>query len=364
MISIKEIQYVVLLSSSLLTTQALAANTPPPQSYNISILDLDTKHLAYNEFTNTLWATVPSSAGYGLGNSLTTFNLSNWEIATSTFIGSEPDAIAISGNGQYVYAGLGGSNAVKRFDTITGATTTISLGSSTYYGPLYAEDIEVMPGSPETIAVSLKRLGVSPRHGGVVVIDGTTARPTKTPDHTGANKIAFSNDPNTLYGYNNETSEFGIRTMKISESGISTASVAQNAFSGYGVDIEFEDGLLYSTNGRVYNPATGIIEGTYNCSVACGVMEADAGSGFVYFMGSGTLSVFDLATFTPFGSYALPGVNGKTLDLISLTDGRLAFNTNAGQVVLLTPVPEPQTYAMFMAGLLTLASLTKRRQRM
>jgi len=64
------------------------------------------------------------------------------------------------------------------------ADIQFSLGTSPIYGPLYAEDIEVQPGNAGTVAVSLIRSGVSPRHAGVAIYDDGIQRPNITPDHT------------------------------------------------------------------------------------------------------------------------------------------------------------------------------------
>lgn len=340
-----------------------------PTDYQAFSLVLDTNHIEYSAATNTLWATTPSLAGYGVGNSVAGFDLDSWTFSHYSYVGSEPTALAVSDDGQFVYAGLSGSNSIKRYNTLTGVVDlTIPLGSDGSWGsgPYYAEDIEVMPGSPETIAVSLRNQGYSPRHEGVVIIDGATMRSTQTAGHTGANRIEFGDSPDVLYGYNNETTDFGLRTMLIDENGVTTTDVQRSLIAGFGVDIEYDGGRIYSTTGRVVDPSTGLIEGTYNL---CGysncygsAIEPDSANGVTYVANSSLLSIFDQATFTQMASYDLSGVSGSIIDLISLGDGQLAFNTTGGQLFVLTPVPEPETYGMFLAGLGMLGAVAKRRR--
>ena len=45
-------------------------------------------------------------------------------------------------------------------------------------------------------------------------------RPSKTQEHTGSNRIEPSADPTIFYGYNNETSEFGFRRLKLDANGM------------------------------------------------------------------------------------------------------------------------------------------------
>ena len=51
----------------------------------------------------------------------------------------------------------------------------------------------MLPDEPQSIAVSLKKKGFSPRHEGVAIYNGDGTRRTQmTPGHTGSNVIEFS----------------------------------------------------------------------------------------------------------------------------------------------------------------------------
>ena len=77
------------------------------------------------------------------------------------------------------------------------------------------------------------------RHEGVVIYDNNVMRPTTTPDHTGSNRIEFTS-PNSLIGYNNETTEFGIRRLSVNNSGVSNVSVTQNVLSNFYLDFIYK----------------------------------------------------------------------------------------------------------------------------
>lgn len=343
------------LAAGVTSGMAHAAYTDDiPSGYSVSALDLRTSQIAYSAATGTLWATVPGSAGFGVGNTLTSIDVASWTVDQRTFIGSEPGALAVSDDGVFVYAGLAGSNSIKRYNTLSGTVDlTIPLGSDAFAGPYFAEDIDVMPGSPETIAVSLRNQGFSPRHEGVAIYDGAQRRPSTTGDHTGANRIEFASS-GLIYGYNNETSEFGLRTIAVGADGLSTTAVRGHLISGYGVDIKFDGGYIFSSSGRVIDPVSGVIEGIYDlCGGWCysGALEPDSAAGVTYFASAAGLDVFDQATFTRISNFDLQGVSGEVKSLVSLGDGRLALSTSTDRVYLLTPVPEPETYALFVAGL-------------
>jgi hypothetical protein len=93
-----------------------------------------------------------------------------------------------------------------------------TLGADSFFGAYSVEDMAVVPGSPQVVAVSRKNTGVSPRHAGVAIYDNGIQRPITTPRHTGSNVIEFGS-ATRLYGYNNESTEYGFRRMTVDASG-------------------------------------------------------------------------------------------------------------------------------------------------
>ena len=221
----------------------------------VNTLNLTANDLVYDSATNKIYASIPSANGSN-GNSIGVINPNTYLLENTIFIGSEPTILAISDNGQYIYSGFSGSSTVRRFDVVSQtAGLQFSLGSDSSTGSYYAEDIEVMPSQPTTIAISRKNNGFSPRHEGVVIYDNNVMRPTTTPDHTGSNRIEFTSQ-NSLIGYNNETTEFGIRRLSVNSSGVSNVSVTQNVLSNFYLDFIYKDNFMYSFDGKVVDVTT------------------------------------------------------------------------------------------------------------
>ncbi len=109
-----------------------------------------------------IYLSVPGSAPTN-GNTISVLNLATGQITSSPYAGSDPDVLAISGDSQYLYAGIDGAALVQRF-TLPSLAMGISypLGRNSYFGPYYALDLQVAPGAPHTTAVSLGNTGVSP----------------------------------------------------------------------------------------------------------------------------------------------------------------------------------------------------------
>lgn len=306
----------------------------------VTRIDLPANDLVYDPLRSKIYASVPSSAGPTYGNRIVPIDVPTATIGTPIFVGSEPNRLAISDDGQYLYVGLDGAAAVRRVNLISQtAELQFSLGSSWVgvCGSLLAEDMVVLQGNPHAVAISRRNTGCSPRHEGVAIYDDGVPRSVSTPGHTGSNVIEPSHSSSTLYGYNNETTEFGFRVMSVNSSGVQVVSTTTGLISGFGVDIRYDNGLVYATSGRVINPSTLTLVGTYNAS---GPVCPDSSTGRVYFLVSGyntpvELKIFDQNTFTLLGTATIPGTSGSPGSFIKAGDNALAFRTTDGQIFLL-----------------------------
>jgi hypothetical protein len=81
----------------------------------VRVLPLVTGDLVCVPGTQTIYASVPGWAGAG-GNSITPINPAQSSTGTPVFVGSEPGEMAASDDGRYIYVGLDGASAVRRYD--------------------------------------------------------------------------------------------------------------------------------------------------------------------------------------------------------------------------------------------------------
>ena len=227
-------------------------------------IPLQAKELIVDPNTHTIYASVPGNVSPG-GNSITSIDPFAGTVGASVFVGSEPRRLAISDDRQFIYVGLDGEAAIRRFDIATQtAQLRIPLGSTPSTGPYIAEDIEVLPGSPQSIAVSRNRTASSPPHDGVVVFDDDVQRPTVTNrSQTINNAIEFSASAGTLYGFDNEDTSLQFAKLSVTASGVSLVSKLPGLLNEFG-NIKFDGGLIYHTAGRVVDPEAHTIVGTYS----------------------------------------------------------------------------------------------------
>jgi len=283
-------------------TAALPFVVLPAGLTSLRTVSLPANDLLFEPATGHLFASVGGGGGTQ-ANSLTQVDPATGAIGTSVAVGSEPTRMARSDDGQYLYVALRGAAAVRRYIIASGtAELQFALGNDSFFGPLYAEDIAVLPGSPHTVAISTMYAGVTPRHAGVRIYDDGVARPTATPGHTGSNEIEAAS-ATTVYGANTETTEFGIRTMLVSPSGVAITQTFGNLASGFGGAYVLAGGLLYTPGGTVVDPEAGQLVGTF--VGGRGPLAVDLANDRVFFLQNEGIAVYRASTFGYLGTIGL-----------------------------------------------------------
>lgn len=300
---------------------------------DVKTINLNVTGLAYSEQQEKIYITVGGDSGE-YSNSLCVVNPYLGSIEKSYFLGSNPLELAISDDSQYLYTSLRGVNKVFRFN-IAAEMVDLEIplgGDNEFLGPFYVEEIEVMPNQPTTIIVSLKNDCCSPRHEGVAIFDGAVKRPLMTPGHTGSNRIEFGSTDSLLYGYNNESTEFGFRTIAITQEGLVEKDIYFGLVEGFRTDMEYADGHIYSTNGEVIKLGGNIPE-RVGLLPTEGVIGAIPDTSIIYYLNdlSGELSIktYDRSNFSELDNLVLPSIKGEVQECIVWGEGNnLAFYTS------------------------------------
>lgn len=304
-------------------------SSPTPTITSQATLTVPTRDLAYDSVSGRLYASVPSSGG-AFANTIIAIDPATGNIVDTVAAGSEPHELAISDDGQFLYVGLDGSPVMRRF-VLPGLAFDLEIRLPT---SVYAEDIEVQPGAPRTIAVSLRNAGYSPRHEGVAVIDDSIMRPTRSQGHTGSNRIEFSNTAGIVFGHNNETTEFGFRRLVITAAGISEVANTWGIVQYFGLDFTYAGGRAFFTNGTIVDPETRSQLGV--CAMAGPVLPSPA-SGRLYVLNTATseLLACSISTYTLAGGLAVPSGGGAQTLVRWAPDG-VAYRTDSEVVILRT----------------------------
>lgn len=213
----QETPYVLVLTAGNVGGQALAV---PQADGLMQQIVLTHNALVYDAARARYYASVPGSV-VGRGNSIAIIDATTGTVSYSAAVGSEPSALALSADGSALYVGLNGSGDVLKLslpDLTEVERTRLPLLS--FFGQLFVESIAVSPLDADVVAVSMFRANSSPRHAGVSLIRNGVLQPLMTQDHTGSNLIAFDANGQYVYGYNNETTEFGLRRIAVLGNGL------------------------------------------------------------------------------------------------------------------------------------------------
>jgi hypothetical protein len=329
-------QTVYLIQTSLIPSSApiptptpSVSPTPTPTPVEIPAVitkvDLPAKDLVLNAVTQTLYASVPSTAGGTRGNTITAVEAKTGVIGSSTFIGSEPGKLAISDDGQVIYAYLEGAKAVRRFDITTktpGVQFPIVSGGMV--------DMQVVPGSQQSLAVSR-----GPNYSGesLAIYDNGVERPDTSDRKYSVDSIAFGETPSTLYGYKARYSE-ELMKFELNASSIERVDLMHHNLYHYNNELKFAGGRLYAAGGHVVDPEADAPVGRFNLRGQAADMVVDPVLGRAFFILSGVpsatgtttvLSAYDLNTFLKVGSITLPDVSGTPNGLVRWGTNGLAF---------------------------------------
>ena len=302
--------------------------------------------LAFSALTGRLYASI------GDTGSITEIDPATGAIGVSIPVGSQPGRVVISDTGEYLYVALDTLPGVVRVHLPTRAVgTPFPLGPPhPTHGARLVDDLSVMPGNPDVVAVARRFAGATPRHAGVAIYDNGVQRPAVTPDGVGSTVIDFGGTGARLYGYDNETSESGFRRMDVDASGVTVLDNAAGLLEGTGLDGEYEGGFIYSTAGHILDPEPRTIVAVLaDINPTGSLVEATPGANY-YLTGSSPssggerswhLKAFDRVSGALTNDWDVPDVDGAPHGLVHLGGSTLAF-ADASRIVLIAPALLPQ----------------------
>jgi hypothetical protein len=167
-------------------------------------------------------------------------------------VGPNPDRLAISDDGTTLWAALHDRSSVLEIDV---SSDVVSLDEYVLpegdFAPRAhaAGPMVLLPGTTDSLAVTLHVDDLSPSLVGVVLLDRGVARPTRLPGHTGASRLTRG-PSGYLFGYNNLHGGFGFYVIDVSPEGLHQTEYS-NLISGFETDITYADGFVFSTAGDV-----------------------------------------------------------------------------------------------------------------
>jgi uncharacterized repeat protein (TIGR01451 family) len=287
----------------------------------------------YDAVHRRLYASVPPNGG-ALSNNVVAIDPDTGAFTQQLQFSEPVGKLAISDDGQYLYAALTRTGGVLRIATTTGVVEArIRLPDDPNFGTRVAIDLEPIPGQPQSLAVSSRSmaLGYNP---GIEIYDGTTVRSNSIWVSSGVSFffMAFPTPPNRLYanGYG------GFHLLPLDSMGVTFTGPTVGGIPG--TDFVLDGGLAYFDSGHVLNPDSQTIVGRF--PFGTGFVAPDTASNRVlflpqkgnpYFYSTMTVRAFNPGTFLELWSISLLSPPGLEQDIIKLRSGEFAIRTDGSR---------------------------------
>lgn len=327
---------ITIATSSGITFAAVSTATPSAPD----LAHLTVRHLLSDTGRNRIYATVPGSVP-GIGNSIAIINPVNATIVSTIPVGSEPNVMALSADGAYLYVGLDGAASIARVNLATSAVDqTFSLGADMLYGAEVPASISVSPTNSTVIAVARAFPTIVPDQAGVAIFSNGTMLPNTTQKNGNSGTVAFCNSASTLYGYDNQTTGFGFYTMSVDSNGVQQTGVVPNLIIGV-ANIICNSNIIYASSGYAVDPVNNKQLGTFTGLLNPSGMVVDGANKKVFFLDydSSTKAVsivgFDQTNYSRTGTLSVTAAASPGLDMVRWGTNGFAVATQ-NQVLLVT----------------------------
>jgi hypothetical protein len=222
-----------------------------PKVFSIyNLLNVSANAMVYDPFTRKLWAVLPSTSTSLAGNSIVSIDPNSGTLGTPILVGSEPNVLAATDSGNYIYVGLSGAKSLGRFNMQTQTLDlTVPLITTGYpTGPVAASGIATLPGVDNSVAVD---------NVGIFDISGSTS--TVRPNSALGYNNALFTDSTHAFTYDNYSSGAEFYRYNIDSAGVhqvdGTTLLGMGGFSGsFAIDGSFG----YGGAGGIFNPFTAV----------------------------------------------------------------------------------------------------------
>ncbi len=301
--------------------------------------------LVYDPVTHMLYASIPATSTTN-PNTVLPIDPLTGKMGTPIAVGNNPAKLALSDDGNYLYVALNGDHTLQRINLTTSQVErTFPLPPDPSFGATTVYDMHAVPGSPQSVVVSLFRNASPAEAGAALFTDSGQASflaDTYENKNFSIDSFTFTSDSTRLYAYPFSGSFFtttGVNptslTLPITGTGACCSQMTGSIVTSDGT-------LLYTNSGQVWNPVTMKLLGTYPGSPFYEPsVVPDAGLGRTYFLdtfvgyqntaGYTDIFSFNPSTYTPAGAVSISGPTfSSSLDLTRWGVDGFAFRVYGG----------------------------------
>lgn len=246
-------------------------------------VQLGASDMVYEPVSKMLYAAIPAGAAAN-ANSIIPLDPATAKTGTPISVGHDPEALAVSDDGQYLYVALYGDHTIQRINLKNNAVDRTFSLPDPYVFPY---QLKVVPGAPTSLVASLAVGGPA----GIAFFNDNGLVNWLSQDARGGpvqvTSFAFAGSPPVIYSMPFSSGANFFNSFTVDSLGIhlSSNSPAGGTKPPSGSAV-FSDGtLLYTNTGEIWDPSTQSMLATYNPSLysASGVLP-EAGHGAMYFL--------------------------------------------------------------------------------
>ena len=323
--------------------------TPPNNSYATpedKIFPGSANDVTWDSSRQVLYVTLSRANGPS-GNVVAALDPKTLKIIKSTQVGGEPQKLALTDDGQYLYVSVDSTSTVHRLklpslesDLIIHLGNDPSSGQNDASGgPFLVKELVAVPAHPKSVIVTR---GNNPWLSYVVdtvVYDDTTMRPKSlSAVECLCDSLQWSEDGKTIYAADNESSAFRYYKIALNDDGLSLISTVWNVFERFGSKIHYDKNtkLIYSDSGVIFNPATESVVTKINFQ---GPMVPDTERGMLHYVtatGTSAVTSLDYHDYTQIkAAQPINEVAGMARKIIRWGENGLAIVTGIGATHIL-----------------------------
>ena len=222
------------------------------------LLNVPANAMIFDPFTRKLYAVLPSTSTSLTGNSVVAIDPATGSIGAPVVVGSEPNLLSETSDGNYLYIGLSGAKSLGRFNLLNQSLDlTIPLPANASYaaGNAAALAIAAVPGSDTSLAVE-----DNPSNG-IAIFDINVSTNTgafrKTWSSIYTGDYPVFTDPTHFYAYDTVTDGAEFYRYSVDANGVELIDdTTLDGMGGYGGKLAVDGGLVYGAGGGIVNAST------------------------------------------------------------------------------------------------------------
>ncbi len=266
------------------------------------------------------------------GSRVIAIDPSSGEVVEKFSVGASPARLAASGDGRYLYVAAQDGYNVKRIDLETGEVDLshgLMFDSDNRVRSML--DMAVLPGDPDSIAISLHPLS-NPYS--LVVLNSGVMRPEMGSYLQRVTSLAVNDTGSTIYGLQESSRIF--RRFSVGPTGVTHLDSANDLFTGPSHRLTYFDGRVYSNVGTIVNAGDLTVAGVFGeeNNARKSVALLPELNRALFLRDTGEIESFVLDSTDPVATWNIPHVGTARAPLIVHNGNRMAF-AREGSLILL-----------------------------